>query len=52
MLPPVFVSLAYQDGVASIFAKAFVVTFVVGFFLWLLFFKNQADMRIKDGFLV
>jgi trk system potassium uptake protein TrkH len=48
MLPPILVSLLYQDGVAGIFTKAFIITFVVGFFLWLLFFRNQADMRIKD----
>ena len=42
MIPPVFVSLAYHDGVTGIFAKAFIVTFVVGFFLWLLFFRQQA----------
>ena len=33
MLPPVFVSLIYQDGVTDIFTKAFVITFVAGFFL-------------------
>jgi len=52
MLPPVFVSLFYHDGMTGIFTKAFVITFVVGLFLWLMFFRNQADMRIKDGFLV
>ena len=52
MLPPVFVSLIYQDGVTGIFTKAFVITFVAGFFFWLMFVRNQADMRIKDGFLV
>ena len=52
MLPPVLVSLIYQDGVTGIFTKAFVITFVVGFGLWLMFFRNQAEMRIKDGFLV
>ncbi|MDA0272392.1 MAG: potassium transporter, partial [Proteobacteria bacterium] len=52
MLPPLLVSLLYQDGETGIFTKAFAITFVVGFFLWLMFYKNQADMRIKDGFLV
>lgn len=52
MLPPVLFSLIYRDGVAAIFLQAFVITFVAGLFLWLLFFRNTADMRIKDGFLI
>ncbi len=52
MLPPVVFSLIYEDGSAQIFLKAFVITFVAGFFLWLAFIRNTADMRIKDGFLV
>ena len=52
MLPPVLVSFFYQDGMASVFLEAFTVTFVTGFFLWLIFVRNTAEMRIKDGFLV
>ena len=52
MLPPALVSFIYQDGATGIFTKSFAITFVVGFLLWLMFFRNQADMRIKDGFLV
>ena len=52
MLPPVLVSFFYQDGMASVFLEAFTVTFVAGFFLWLIFVRNTAEMRIKDGFLV
>ena len=52
MLPPIFVSLIYQDGIQSIFLRAFAITFSVGFFLWLAFRRYDADMRIKDGFLI
>jgi len=52
MLPPILVSIVFQDGVEAIFLRAFTVTFVIGFFLWLVFHRNDADMRIKDGFLV
>ena len=52
MLPPVIVSLIFQDGVEVVFLLAFTITFVVGLFLWLVFHRNDADMRIKDGFLV
>lgn len=52
MLPPILVSIIFQDGVESIFLRAFTITFVIGFFLWLIFHRYNADMRIKDGFLV
>ena len=52
MLPPILVSLIYSDGLQDVFIATFGITFAAGFVLWLLFFRNQADMRIKDGFLV
>lgn len=52
MLPPVIVSLIYDDGAWDIFIKAFAITLASGLFLWLLFRKHQAEMRIKDGFIV
>ena len=52
MLPPVAVSLFYDDGMHRIFVKAFAITFVIGFVLWVIFFRWRADMRIKDGFLI
>jgi trk system potassium uptake protein TrkH len=52
MLPPVLFALIYEDGGEWIFLQAFAITFVIGFFLWLVFHRNEAEMRIKDGFLV
>ncbi len=52
MLPPVAVSLLYEDNMQNIFLSAFAITFAVGFVLWLIFFRRKADMRIKDGFLI
>ena len=52
MLPPVAVSLFYDDGMHRIFVNAFAITFVIGFVLWVIFFRWRADMRIKDGFLI
>ncbi|MBL4679809.1 MAG: potassium transporter [Pseudomonadales bacterium] len=52
MLPPVIVSVIYNDGIWDIFLRAFAITFISGLFLWLLFRKHQAEMRIKDGFVV
>jgi len=52
MLPPVAVSMIFQDNMHLIFLTAFAVTFAVGFVLWIIFFRHRADMRIKDGFLI
>lgn len=52
MLLPLLWSFYFSDGVAIVFVNAFAYTFVVGFLLWLGFRRYQAEMRIKDGFLV
>ncbi len=52
MLPPVIVSMIYEDNVHPIFLTAFALTFTVGFVLWVVFLRNNAEMRTKDGFLV
>ncbi len=52
MLPPIVFSLIYDDGALKIFIRAFMITFVVGFILWLTFRRYKADMRVKDGFLI
>ena len=52
MLPPIIVSLVYEDGIETVFLRALAITFVVGFFLWLIFHRYNAEMRIKDGFLI
>ncbi len=52
MVPPVLVSMLFADGVHLVFLRAFAVTFTVGFVLWLVFKRDKAEMRIKDGFLV
>lgn len=52
MIPPIIVSLIYQDGIEIIFLRALAVTFTAGFFLWLTCHRYDADLRIKDGFLI
>ncbi len=52
MLVPVLWSFYFNDGVAVVFINAFAYTFGAGFLLWLVFHRYQAEMRIKDGFLV
>ncbi len=52
MLPPIFVSWIYDDQSASTFWSAAFYTFISGLVLWLLFRRNQEDLRIKDGFVI
>lgn len=52
MLPPLAVSLIYSDGAYRAFVDTFGFTLISGFVLWATFFREQADMRIKDGFLI
>jgi trk system potassium uptake protein TrkH len=52
LLPPFAVSLIYNDGAYRAFIDTFAITLISGFVLWATFFRDQADMRIKDGFLI
>ena len=52
MVPPLIVSVIYADGAIIAFADTFGLTLVAGFLLWILFHRQQSEMRIKDGFLI
>lgn len=52
MLPPVIVSLIYQDGAHWPFIFSFFVTLAVGFFFWMITRKTEQELRTRDGFLV
>lgn len=51
-LPSVLVSLIYQDGEASSFLLATLVTFLIGLVFWLATLRSREEMRTRDGFLV
>ena len=48
MLPPVLVSLLYDDGLEMVFIRALSITLAVGFFLWLAFNRYNADVIIDS----
>lgn len=52
MLPPMLVSVLYNDGTIMIFWRAFYITFLSGFIPWLLLIRHEDEMRTRDGFLV
>jgi trk system potassium uptake protein TrkH len=52
MLPPVGVSLYYQDGNAGPFLDAFFALVAAGVLIWLPARKKLRDLRLRDGFMV
>ncbi|MEY4932929.1 MAG: hypothetical protein RLZZ403_1249 [Pseudomonadota bacterium] len=52
MLPPVAVSLYYQDGNWDPFLDSFVALLAVGAVIWWPVRRQRRDLRLRDGFLV
>lgn len=52
LLPPVGVSLWYDDGALAPFLNGFAIVLVAGFLLWLPVRTRRRELRLRDGFLV
>ena len=52
MIPPLVVSLAFNDGSAMAFVTGFVATLCIGALLWIPVREERGDLRLRDGFLV
>jgi len=52
LLPPIFVSLYFQDGAYLNFIIAFTISFATGLCAWLPVYRVRKDLRTRDGFLV
>ena len=52
VIPPILVSLWYQDTETTAFVNAFLVIFLSGFFVWFPVRKLHRELRIRDGFIV
>ncbi len=52
LLPPILVSLYYQDATYGSFITAFGITFITGLLIWLPVYRVKKDLRTRDGFLV
>lgn len=52
MIPPMIVSLIYEDGQLKPFADAFGLILVSGFLVWFPMRNKKHELRIRDGFLV
>jgi trk system potassium uptake protein TrkH len=51
-LPPLFVSLIFDDGMAFAFIYSLLIIFVVGLLLYLPAARTHTELSTKDGFLV
>jgi len=52
LIPPIIVSLIYQDGVINAFLLALLINLVGGFCMWLPFRGHKKELRIRDGFII
>lgn len=52
MLPPLGVSLAYDDGSAAAFLSGFAATLALGALVWFPVRSERGDLRLRDGFLI
>ena len=52
MLPPVIISLVYEEQSWLPFVQGFGLTLIAGFLAWLPVHKSRKDLRLRDGFLV
>ncbi|MFD1216742.1 TrkH family potassium uptake protein [Microbulbifer celer] len=52
LLPPIGVSLWYDDGTHIAFSVAFGITILTGLFMWLPVHDLKQDLRTRDGFVV
>jgi trk system potassium uptake protein TrkH len=52
MLPPMLVSLWYDDGVLNAFLDAFGVILISGCLLWFPVRKHKRELRLREGFVV
>ncbi|UCG73706.1 MAG: potassium transporter [Chromatiales bacterium] len=52
MLPPVLISIAFDDGAAMAFLYGFAANLAAGLVIWFPVRKEDRDLRLRDGFLV
>lgn len=52
LIPPIFVSIFYQDTATFAFIISFVMILIIGIMVWAPVYKNQQDLRTRDGFIV
>ena len=52
IIPPIIVSVIYQDNETWSFFYALILILVSGLFLWLPAMQAKTDMKLRDGFII
>ena len=52
LLTPIIIASIYQEQTHGTFLFSFAITFSLGMLMWLPFSRINADLRIRDGFLI
>ena len=52
MLPPVAVSIYFNDGAIHAFEQAFGISLLGGFLIWFPTRRHVEELRLRDGFLI
>ena len=52
LVPPLLVSIIYQDGTLNAFIYALFITFGIGFLVWLPVRNHKQDLKTRDGFVI
>jgi trk system potassium uptake protein TrkH len=52
LVPPMLVSLIYDDGSLAPFMAAFAITLALGLISWLPVYRVRRELRLRDGFVV
>ena len=52
LLPPIAVSLFYQDGSTQAFVYAFILLLAIGFIFWFPVRQHRKELKVRDGFLI
>ena len=52
LVPPMLISVLYQDGTLDAFLYALLITFGIGFMAWLPVRKHKQELKTRDGFVI
>jgi trk system potassium uptake protein TrkH len=52
LVPPMLISVLYQDGTLNAFLYALLITFGIGFVAWLPVRNHKQELKTRDGFII
>jgi trk system potassium uptake protein TrkH len=52
LVPPMLISILYQDGTLDAFLYALLITFGIGFVAWLPVRNHKQELKTRDGFVI